>query len=90
MSPRLSVSTIATCIPLGVASQALTTAWFEGGIPALQLLVLAGYVVVLYPLEAKLLRMDLTHGDRSGAREGAGGPGWNVPPRVWQNDPLYP
>lgn len=56
MSPRLSVSTIATCIPLGVASQALTTAWFEGGIPALQLLVLAGYVVVLYPLAAKLLR----------------------------------
>ena len=51
-----SLATIATWTPLGAASQALMTAWFEGGFPAQQLLVMAGYVLVCYPLAAKTFR----------------------------------
>ena len=51
-----SLATIATWTPLGAASQALMTAWFEGGFPAQQLLVMAGYVLVCYPLAARIFR----------------------------------
>ncbi|GAA4423358.1 ABC transporter permease [Georgenia halophila] len=51
-----AVAAVATWTPLGAASQAMTTAWFEQGFPLLQMLVMAGYVVVLYPLAAKLFR----------------------------------
>ncbi len=51
-----SLAAIASWTPLGAASQALMTAWFEGGFPAPQLLVMAGYVLVCYPLAAKLFR----------------------------------
>ncbi|NMR20475.1 ABC transporter permease [Cellulomonas fimi] len=51
-----AVRTVSQYTPLGAASQALTTAWFEGGFPALQLLVLVAYVVVLFPLAARLFR----------------------------------
>lgn len=51
-----SLANIATWTPLGAASQALVTAWFEQGFPTQQLLVMAGYVLVCYPLAAKLFR----------------------------------
>ena len=51
-----SLATIATWTPLGAASQALMTAWFEQDLPAQQLLVMAGYVLVCYPLAARLFR----------------------------------
>ncbi|GAA1623348.1 ABC transporter permease [Georgenia ruanii] len=51
-----AVAKVAAWTPLGAASQALTAAWFEGGVPAMQLLVMAGYVAVLYPLAARLFR----------------------------------
>jgi ABC-2 type transport system permease protein len=50
------VARVAAWTPLGATAQALTTAWFEGGFPAMQLLVMAGYVAVLYPLAARLFR----------------------------------
>lgn len=50
------VRDIATYTPLGAASQALTTAWFDTGFPALQLTVLAAWTALLYPLAAKVFR----------------------------------
>ncbi|MEE6287739.1 ABC transporter permease [Georgenia sp. MJ173] len=50
------LETIATFTPLGAASQVLTTAWFGGATPWLELAVMAGYAVVVYPLTAKVFR----------------------------------
>lgn len=51
-----SLRLVATYTPVGATSQALTTAWFDGGFPALQLAVLVGWTVLLYPLAAKTFR----------------------------------
>ncbi|TDE88276.1 ABC transporter permease [Occultella glacieicola] len=51
-----TVAAIAQFTPLGALSQALTAAWFTGEFPALQLVVMVAYIVVLYPLAAKLFR----------------------------------
>ncbi|MFD1504216.1 ABC transporter permease [Georgenia yuyongxinii] len=51
-----AVAAVAAWTPLGAATQALTAAWFTDSFPALQLIVLAGWVVVLYPLAARLFR----------------------------------
>ncbi|CAM3395653.1 ABC transporter permease [Occultella aeris] len=51
-----AVATIAAFTPLGALSQALSAAWFTGEFPALQMVVMAAYIAVLYPLAAKLFR----------------------------------
>ncbi|HLS75065.1 MAG TPA: ABC transporter permease [Actinomycetaceae bacterium] len=51
-----TLATIAAYTPLGAASQALTTAWFDGGFPAHQVVVMLAYCAVCYPLAAKLFR----------------------------------
>ncbi|MEE6280334.1 ABC transporter permease [Georgenia sp. MJ170] len=51
-----TLATVASYTPLGAASQAMTTAWFDGGFPAHQVVVMLAYCVVLYPLAAKLFR----------------------------------
>lgn len=51
-----TLATIATYTPLGAASQALTTAWFESGFPAHQVLVMLAYSAVCFPLAARLFR----------------------------------
>ncbi|MEE6296426.1 ABC transporter permease [Georgenia wangjunii] len=51
-----TLATIGSYTPLGAASQAMTAAWFSDGFPALQVVVMLGYVAVLYPLAAKLFR----------------------------------
>lgn len=51
-----TIATIASYTPLGAASQALSTAWFQDGVPAHQLLVMAAWCLVCYPLAAKLFR----------------------------------
>ncbi|MFC7405250.1 ABC transporter permease [Georgenia alba] len=50
------VESIATWTPLGAASQAFEDGWFTGDFPVVQLLVMAAYVAVLYPIAAKLFR----------------------------------
>lgn len=51
-----AVAAVGRFTPLGAASQAMTEAWFGSGVPALQLGVMAGWVLVLYPLAARLFR----------------------------------
>ena len=51
-----TLATVASYTPLGAASQALTTAWFDGGFPAHQTVVLLAYCALLYPLAARLFR----------------------------------
>lgn len=51
-----AVAAVAVWTPLGAATQAMTHAWFDGGFPAAQLLALALWVAVLYPLAARLFR----------------------------------
>ncbi|THJ67968.1 ABC transporter permease [Arthrobacter echini] len=48
--------TIATWTPAGAVSQALNSAWFATEVPALQLVVLAGWTMVLYPIAARIFR----------------------------------
>lgn len=48
--------TIATWTPAGAISQALNSAWFDTTFPALQLLVLAGWTILLYPIAARIFR----------------------------------
>lgn len=50
------VERVATYTPLGAASQALTEAWFGTGFPATELVVMAGWTVVTFPLAARLFR----------------------------------
>lgn len=50
------VGEIAAYTPLGAASQAMTEAWFGTGVPVLQLVAMVAWVVVLYPLAARLFR----------------------------------
>lgn len=50
------LATVATYVPLGAVAQALTEGWFGDGVPALQLVVMAGWTVVLVPLAARLFR----------------------------------
>ncbi|WP_052436669.1 ABC transporter permease [Georgenia sp. SUBG003] len=42
--------------PLGAAGQAMEEAWFGTGVPAFQLVVMAVWVLVLYPVAAKVFR----------------------------------
>lgn len=51
-----TLATVASYTPLGAASQAMSTAWFEGGVPAHQMVVMLAYVVVCYPVAAKVFR----------------------------------
>lgn len=51
-----AVAAIARFTPVGAMTQALNAAWFEGGVPVLQLIVMVAYVAVLYPIAAKLFR----------------------------------
>lgn len=51
-----TLATVASYTPLGAASQALSTAWFDGGFPAHQMIVMLAYCLVLYPVAAKLFR----------------------------------
>lgn len=48
--------TIGGYTPLGAATQAMTTGWFETGVPVSQLVVMAVWTVVLLPLGVKLFR----------------------------------
>lgn len=48
--------TIGGYTPLGAATQAMTTGWFEDGVPLSQLVVMAVWTVVLLPLAVKLFR----------------------------------
>ncbi|MPV38217.1 ABC transporter permease [Georgenia subflava] len=50
------VERVATYTPLGAASQALTEAWFGSGFPATELVVMAGWTLVTFPLAARLFR----------------------------------
>lgn len=50
------VQDIAAWTPLGAGSQALLDGWVGAGLPTQQLLVMAGWTVVLVPLAAKLFR----------------------------------
>ena len=47
---------IAIWTPPGAIAQALNSAWFATDFPALQLLVLAGWAAVLYPVAARMFR----------------------------------
>jgi ABC-2 type transport system permease protein len=51
-----AVASIGRFTPLGAAGQAMTEAWFGTGFPALQLAVMVAWVLVLYPLAARLFR----------------------------------
>lgn len=51
-----AIATIGAYTPLGAASQALSTAWFSAELPVLELVVMLCYVVVLYPVAARLFR----------------------------------
>lgn len=55
LMPELA-SRIATFTPVGATSQALNTAWFDGGFPALQVLVLLAWTALLYPVAARTFR----------------------------------
>lgn len=50
------VQTISRATPLGAASQALAAGWYEGRFPAVELLVMAAWTVVVIPVAAKLFR----------------------------------
>ena len=51
-----ALRTIGGYTPLGAATQAMTTGWFETGVPVSQLVVMAVWTVVLLPLAARLFR----------------------------------
>lgn len=51
-----AVQTISRFTPLGAASQALAAGWYEGSFPAVELLVMVAWTVVMVPLAAKLFR----------------------------------
>jgi ABC-2 type transport system permease protein len=51
-----AVASIATFTPLGAAAQAMTTGWFGEGFPALPIVVLAAWTVVVLPLAVRLFR----------------------------------
>lgn len=51
-----TLKTIASCTPLGAASQAMTAAWFEGDVAWLQLGVMAAWSVVLFTVATKTFR----------------------------------
>lgn len=51
-----AVAAIGRFTPLGAAGQAMTEAWFGTGVPTLQLVVMAVWVLVLYPVAARVFR----------------------------------
>ncbi|HLV03060.1 ABC transporter permease [uncultured Georgenia sp.] len=51
-----TLATIASFVPLGAASEAMTVAWFGGDLPWQELAVLAGWSVVGYPVAARVFR----------------------------------
>lgn len=51
-----TLATVSQFSPLGAATQAMTTGWFESGFPLLQMLVMLGWTAVLLPLGVKLFR----------------------------------
>jgi len=51
-----AVAAIGRFTPLGAAGQAMNEAWFGTGVPAFQLVVMAAWVLVLYPVAAKVFR----------------------------------
>ncbi|HLS49742.1 MAG TPA: ABC transporter permease [Actinomycetaceae bacterium] len=51
-----ALATIASFIPLGAASEAMSAAWFGGGWPWRELAVLAGWSALGYPVAAKVFR----------------------------------
>ncbi|MFF1530873.1 ABC transporter permease [Cellulomonas sp. NPDC058312] len=50
------IQQIAAWTPLGAGSQAMLDAWVGAGVPTRELLVLAGWTVVLVPLSARIFR----------------------------------
>lgn len=50
------IQQIAAWTPLGAGSQALLDAWVGAGVPTRELLVMAGWTVVLVPLSARIFR----------------------------------
>lgn len=51
-----TLATVATFTPLGAASEAMTTAWFSGDLPWRELVVLAAWSAVGFPVAAKVFR----------------------------------
>ncbi|MFD6090499.1 ABC transporter permease [Oerskovia sp. NPDC060338] len=51
-----ALRTIGGYTPLGAATQAMTTGWFETGVPVSQIVVMAVWTVVLLPVAARLFR----------------------------------
>jgi ABC-2 type transport system permease protein len=51
-----AVATIGRFTPLGAAGQAMNEAWFGTGFPAFQLVVMVAWVVILYPVAARVFR----------------------------------
>src|SRR5699024_2263885 len=51
-----TLATIASFVPLGAASEALTAGWFGGDVPWRELAVLAAWSGLGYPVAAKLFR----------------------------------
>ena len=51
-----TMAKVATYVPLGSVGQGLTEGWLGAGVPALQLVVMAAWTVVLVPLAARLFR----------------------------------
>lgn len=47
---------VSAVVPLGALSQALTEGWFGSGVPALQLVVMAVWTLVLLPLAVRVFR----------------------------------
>ncbi len=50
------VQTVSAWTPVGAASQAMATAWYGTGLPALELLVMTGWTLVCVPLAARFFR----------------------------------
>ncbi|GAA4286711.1 ABC transporter permease [Georgenia daeguensis] len=51
-----AVATVGRFTPLGAAGQAMNEAWFGTGVPAFELVVMVAWVVVLYPVAARIFR----------------------------------
>lgn len=51
-----SVRLVATYTPVGALSQTLAVAWFGGDFPGLQLIVMAAWTLVLYPVAFRTFR----------------------------------
>lgn len=47
---------IATYTPAGALSQTLSTSWFGGDFPALQLIVMGAWALLLYPAATRVFR----------------------------------